>query len=139
MHDAVSDKLRMFQTWNHLEDPFLFAPFKVSLEADDIVEAGSRIVLAQLNDCVGCLKLPITWPFVIIWILESNWFHRAIEHGFDTTFGHDFNGHTAFEILFFFKRVERGFFSIDQGLVEVHKLLLGHWAVEISCFSLVIA
>ena len=139
VHDTISHKLRIFQTWNHLENSFLFAPFKVSLKSYDIVEASRRIVLAKLNDCVRSLKFPITRSFVIIWILESDWLHRAIEHGFDASFGHDFNGHTAFKILFFFKRVEWGFFCIDQGLMEIHKLLFGHWAVEISCFSLVIA
>ena len=129
----------MFQTWNHLEDPFLFAPFKVSLKANDIVEASSCIVLAQLDYRIRGLKLPVTRSFVVIWILEPNWLHRAIEHGFDASFGHYFNGHTTFEILFFFKRVERGFFRIDQGLVEIHKFLFGHGTVEISRFSLVIA
>ena len=138
MHDTISDKLRIFQTRNHLKDSFLLAPFKVSLEANDIVEASSCIVLAQLDYRIRGLKLPVTRSFVVIWILETNWFHRTIEHGFDASFGHDFNWHTTFEILFFFKRVEWGFFRIHQSLMEVHKLLFGHGTVEISRFSFVI-
>ena len=138
VHDTISHKLRIFQTWNHLEDSFLLTPFKVRLETNDIIEASRCIVLTKLNDCIWGLKFPITRSFVVIWVLESDWLHRTIEHGFDASFGHDFNGHTAFEILFFFKRVEWCFFCIHQSLMEIHELLFGHWAVEISCFTFII-
>ena len=129
MHNPITYKFSIFKSWNHLEDALLFSPFKVSLETNDIIETTSRIVLTKLNNRIRCLEITVTWPFVILRILQTNRFHRAIEHCLDTTFSHDLDRHTPFEILFFFKGIQRSLFSCCQGLMEGHELFLGHWTV----------
>ncbi|COH70378.1 Uncharacterised protein [Streptococcus pneumoniae] len=138
MHDTITDKLRIFKTRNHLEDTLLFSPFEVGLETNDIVEATSCIILTKLHNRIRCFKFSITRSCVVVRILKTDWLHRAIKHSFNATFGHNFDWHTSFKVLFFFKRIERCFFRIDQGFMEIHKLLLGHWSIEIGCFSLII-
>ncbi|CAG5613603.1 Uncharacterised protein [Streptococcus pneumoniae] len=138
MHHTITDKLRIFKTRNHLEDTLLFSPFEVGLETNNIVEATSCIILTKLHNRIRCFKFSITRSCIVVWVLKTDWLHRAIKHSFNATFGHDFDRHTSFKVLFFFKRIKRCFFCIDQSFMEIHKFLLGHRGIEVGRFSLII-
>ena len=95
MHNAIADKLSVFQARNHLEDALLFPPFQMGLEPYNIVQRSRRIVLAKLNHRVR--------PFIGFRIFQAHGFHGTKKHRFGTSGCHDFNGHTAFKVFFFFE------------------------------------
>ncbi len=111
----------------------------MGLETNDIIKASSCIILTQLHDGIWRFKFSIARTCIVIWIFQSNGFHRSIKHGFNATFSHNFNRHTAFKILFFFKRIQRGFFCGCQSFMESHEFFFGHRAVEVSSFAFIVA
>ena len=93
MHHAVTHKLRIFQTGDHTEHPFLFRPFQVGLESYQIVQRARRVVLPKLYDRVGFLPRS--------GIPETNGLQRPETHGVLTPVCHLFNGHAAFKHIMF--------------------------------------
>ena len=111
----------------------------MGLKTNHIVEGTGRIVLAELNDCIRSLEIAVTRSLVIIRIFQANRFHGTIEHGLNTSLGHNLDGHAAFKVFFLLKLIEGSFFGCCQGLVKGHKFFLGHGAVEIGSLPLIIA
>ena len=131
MHDAVADEFGVFQAGDHGKDPFLFGELEVRLEADDIVQRSTAVILAQLDDSIR--QFTRTGQF------QADRLHRAIAHGVDTTASHDFDRHTAFkDTVVLFKFVEFGTFSRRQGLPEGFIFFFGKGAVQIVCPALAV-
>ena len=53
MHYAVTHKLCIFKPRNHAEYTLLLAPFKVSLETDDIIKRSRSVILPQLHNGIS--------------------------------------------------------------------------------------
>ena len=122
----------MFQAGDHGKDPFLFRELEVCLEADDIVERGAAVILAQLDDGVG--DLVRTGQF------QADGLHGAEAERIDAAAGHDFYWHAAFKDgIVLFKVVQFGTFGRRQGLPEGLVFFFRKGAVQIVGTALAVA
>ena len=55
VHHAIAGVFGVLQARNEPEDPLLFRPLQTCLEAHQVVQRASGIVLAQLHDGIGFL------------------------------------------------------------------------------------
>ena len=96
----------------------------MSLEADDVVQGRTAVILAQLDDGVG--------QFSRIGKFKTDGFHGTETHGVDAAAGHDFDGHAAFkDAVVLFKVVEFGTFGRRQSLPEGFIFFLRKGAVQV--------
>lgn len=110
----------------------MFRELEVGLEADDIVQGGTAVILAKLNDGVR--------EFSRIGKFETDRFHGTETHGIDAAAGHDFDGHAAFkDAVVFFKIVEFGTFGCRQSLPKGFVFCLRKGAVQIIGAALAVA
>ena len=131
MHHAIADKLRTSKSGNHAENPFLLAPFQMSLEADNIVHRIFFIILTQLDNSIRFLPCPR--------IRKSYRFHRPETHRILTALRHHFHRHTPFKDISFFKPVDFRCLRRPERLIKCIVFLFVHGAVQVCRLSLIVA
>ena len=87
VHDAVPHKFGVLQAGDHAEHPFLFAPFQVGLEADEVIERAGRVLGAQLDGGPG--------PVAGARVAQTDGAQGAEPDRIRAAGGHDLNRHTA--------------------------------------------
>ena len=68
MHHAIAQKFGVTKSGNHLQHAFLIRPLQICLEADDIVQRTSQIILSKLHHGMRA--------FARTRIVQPNRFHR---------------------------------------------------------------
>lgn len=133
MHDAIADKLRMFQSRNQGEYTFLFRELEVCLEANQIIKGSFPVFRTQLNHC--------PWTASSMRVGQSHWFERPITQGICSALCHYLYRHAAFIYLkfLFFKFVKICRLGIDQLVIKQLILFFVHRAVDIVVFAPAIA
>ena len=87
VHDAVADKLGVFQAGNHRKDPLLLPPLEVGLEAHNVVQRPLPVFGPELDIGPGAVAGA--------GIGETHRPQRAIPHGIRSPGSHDLDGHAA--------------------------------------------
>ena len=87
VHDAVPHKFGVLQAGDHAEHPFLFAPFQVGLEADEVIERAGRVLGAQLDGGPGAVAGAR--------VAQTDGAQGAEPDRIRAAGGHDLNRHTA--------------------------------------------
>jgi len=129
VHDPVAHDLAVLQSRNHLQDALLLRPGQMGLEADDVVEAGLGIVLAQLHHGIRLHGLR----------RQTDRFHRSVQQRVPAPLRHHFKRHAAFKVDFLLEGFDRHRLGVDQLLVELLKLQTVHRTVDIVALAFVIA
>ena len=129
MHHSIPDEFRLFQTRDQSEHPFLFRPFQMGLEANDIVQGPGSIILAQLDHRIGVFPCPR--------VGQPHRFQRPKAHGIFSPQGHFLDGHAGFEHIMF-KIFHWGRFCLAQFLPEPEVFFFIERTVVIGGFPLII-
>ena len=112
VHDAVTQKLRVFQRGDQRKHPLLFGEFQVCLTADEVVGRARRVLLPKLQHRVRPFSVPVRKPHGL---------ERAETEGIPPARGHDFDGHTPLEDIPPFKLPQRRALG---GQEVIHKLVV---------------
>ena len=116
---------------DHGKHPLLLRPAEMGLEAHDVIDGASAVVLPQLHHRIGLLAG--------FGIFQANGLQGAVAQGILSPPGHDLHGHAAFKDLFVLKAMHRRFLCIRKLPDKVQILLPIHGAVDVIRGALVIA
>ena len=124
MNLAEAQEFRALQTWNHPQDPFLFAEAHVILETHQIIASGPRVFAAELHHRIGtpaCAR-----------IFQTDWFHRTKAQRIASPARQFLDRQAALEVArVIFLDVDRHAFRAQQGIQEHFVLRSIKGAVQI--------
>ena len=131
MHNAEAHELSLLQAGNHAEYAALLRPFQMRLEADDVVQRCSSIVLTELHYCIGLLA--------VTRINQADRLQRSEAHGVLASRSHFLNRHAGFKNVML-KVLHRSAFCIAESFPEGQIFLLRiEGAVQVISAAFVIA
>src|SRR5690606_13457190 len=107
----------MLEGGNGAEQPDLLGMLELGLEPDHVPQGAERIVLAELDDCMG--------PAPCARIVEADRLHRAVTQRILAPFRHHLDRHAALEIgSVLLPLPELGLVALQQTLAKSQILLL---------------
>ena len=130
VHDAVANKLSVFQSWDEGKYAFLLSPGKICLKTNQIKCCLSCIFCAKLNCCPGA--------FTRSGVNKSYWLQSAKSNGIMSCSCHFLNRLTSLEQIRLLKIVANNTFSSKQLIYKCVIFFFIHGAIKIIANSQVL-